>query len=338
MAIWKNTASQKLAVLAWDMVADTGKTGDAANISAQISKDGAATAATNDVAPTELDATDAPGVYIFDLAQAETNADLVVVAPVSSTANIKIETVFIYTATPVQTECTASLVTANLDHLCQTATVAADMTAEVADNTIVSRILAAGDTSAFVPSTDGLQLVRDKLTDIETDTGEIGTAGAGLSDLGGMSTAMKAEVEAECLDAMEGIELDHLMAVACGSNDITNNVVDQSALAALLAADGDISAYNDNVASLEAIATLGVALTTATMNSAADALLDRTNGIETDFTLRQAIRLVLAALVGKLSGAGSASVAIRDINDTTDRITAAVEEVGNRTSVTTDVT
>lgn len=42
----------------------------------------------------------------------------------------------------------------NLDHLCLTATAGVDMTTEVADNTILSRILANGDTSAFVPATD----------------------------------------------------------------------------------------------------------------------------------------------------------------------------------------
>jgi len=73
------------------------------------------------------------------------------------------------------TACSDQLVAINLDHLCKTATAAADMTAEVADNTILSRILANGDTSAFDPATDGLQLIRDKLpTNLEdlsiTDT------------------------------------------------------------------------------------------------------------------------------------------------------------------------
>ena len=36
------------------------------------------------------------------------------------------------------------------------------MTSEVADNTILSRVLAHGDTSAFDPSTDGLQPIRDR--------------------------------------------------------------------------------------------------------------------------------------------------------------------------------
>jgi hypothetical protein len=41
-----------------------------------------------------------------------------------------------------------------------------------------------------------------RLAAIETDTGEIGTAGAGLTDLGGMSAGMKAEVNAEVVDVM----------------------------------------------------------------------------------------------------------------------------------------
>jgi hypothetical protein len=72
MAVYKNKISQKVACFAYDSTDGSAKTGDAAQITAQISKDGAATAATNDVNPTELDATDAPGIYIFDMTQAET--------------------------------------------------------------------------------------------------------------------------------------------------------------------------------------------------------------------------------------------------------------------------
>lgn len=77
------------------------------------------------------------------------------------------------------------------------------------------------------------------------------------------------------------------------------------------------------------------ALPTATQN--ADALLDRSNGIESSYTLRQALRLMLASLAGKLSGAATATVTIRDVNDAKDRITATVDADGNRTAVTTDV-
>jgi hypothetical protein len=58
-------------------------------------------------------------------------------------------------------------------------------------------------------ATDGLGALKALLDAIDTvvdailvDTAEIGTAGAGLTDLGGMSTAMKAEVNAEALDVL----------------------------------------------------------------------------------------------------------------------------------------
>ena len=55
----------------------------------------------------------------------------------------------------------------NLDHLCAVATAGADMTAEVVDGSIISRILANGDTSIFDPSTDGLQPIRDQIVTVD---------------------------------------------------------------------------------------------------------------------------------------------------------------------------
>lgn len=92
-----------------------------------------------------------------------------------------------------------------------------------------------------------------------------------------------------------------------------------------------------------ALGTAGDGLTalpsnTALANAIADALLDRASGIESSYTLRQALRLILAASAGKISGATSATLAIRDINDTKDRITASLDQLGNRTAITTNVT
>jgi len=108
MAIWKNVASQKIAVFAWDASAQSPKTGDAANITGEISKDGGTSAATNDVNPTELEATDHPGIYIFDMTQSETNANLIVLTANSSTANIEFDSVIIYTEIKPYTEATVS--------------------------------------------------------------------------------------------------------------------------------------------------------------------------------------------------------------------------------------
>jgi len=79
-------------------------------------------------------------------------------------------------------------------------------------------------------------------------------------------------------------------------------------------------------------------LTSGERNSIADALLDRSNGIETGWTPRQLMRIVGSALGGKLSGAGTATEIIRSITDAKDRITATVDASGNRTAITLDAT
>lgn len=66
-----------------------------------------------------------------------------------------------------------------------------------------------------------------------------------------------------------------------------------------------------------------------------DAAMDE--AIEGSITARQALRVILAAHAGKLSGASTTTVTVRDANDTKARITAQVDDDGNRTEVTLDV-
>jgi hypothetical protein len=73
-----------------------------------------------------------------------------------------------------------------------------------------------------------------------------------------------------------------------------------------------------------------------TANQNADALLDRAAGVETGRTIRQAMRLMLAVLCGKVSGAATATNTFRDTNDSKDRVVSTVDADGNRTGVTLD--
>lgn len=91
--ILKNVASQKFYIFAYTAATGVAKTGDAANITAYLSKDGAAAAQTNDVNSTEMDATNMKGWYAFDAIQAETNAEMLILAPVSATAGVLIDPV-----------------------------------------------------------------------------------------------------------------------------------------------------------------------------------------------------------------------------------------------------
>ena len=99
----KNVAG-KIAVFAWDSGAGAPKTGDQNNITAQISLDGGASAATNDVNPDQLDATNHPGVYIFNLLQAETNADMVIITPKSTTSGVVFKPVVAHPTTLTPTK------------------------------------------------------------------------------------------------------------------------------------------------------------------------------------------------------------------------------------------
>lgn len=85
--------------------------------------------------------------------------------------------------TEVESEVNDALVANNLDHLAAAAVVGTD----VVDNSIIAKMVsksATADWDSFTNTTDSLEAVRDKETDIETDTAEIGIAGAGLTALG----------------------------------------------------------------------------------------------------------------------------------------------------------
>lgn len=67
----------------------------------------------------------------------------------------------------------------------------------------------------------------------------------------------------------------------------------------------------------------------------ANALLDLSSGVETNFTLRQVLRIMAAAMAGRSSGADTSAPIFRDLNNTKDRITATTNS-GGRATVTLD--
>lgn len=68
----------------------------------------------------------------------------------------------------------------------------------------------------------------------------------------------------------------------------------------------------------------------------AASLLDE-NDIENGYSMREALRLILASVAGKLSGAGTSTITIRAVTDDKNRIVATVDSNGNRSSLTYDV-
>jgi hypothetical protein len=115
MPFYRDRASQTISVYAWDTTTGLAKTGDAGNITAQISKDSGTAAATGTANPTELDATDHPGVYDYPITLAESVADKINLTPVSATANIQLDPIVIYTTPTEFSEFWESVVTGSID-------------------------------------------------------------------------------------------------------------------------------------------------------------------------------------------------------------------------------
>lgn len=69
------------------------------------------------------------------------------------------------------------------------------------------------------------------------------------------------------------------------------------------------------------------------VDNVADALLDQDDGIETDMTVRQAMRVMAAVLAGKVSGAGSGSETFKGLDGPTTRVQVTTDAAGNRTNV-----
>jgi hypothetical protein len=78
-------------------------------------------------------------------------------------------------------------------------------------------------------------------------------------------------------------------------------------------------------------------LAVPTASQVATEVLD-TQTVESGLTVRQAMRLIAASTAGKVSGAATSTVTIRNaVADSKDRITATVDSNGNRSAITYDV-
>jgi hypothetical protein len=111
------------------------------------------------------------------------------------------------------------------------------------------------DTTTATGATVNDNTVRRSNQDaIEADTQDlqtqVGTAGDGLTDLGGMSTAMKAEVQTEAEEALATYNLDHLLAVADADDVVDNSVI---AKLASKGATADWSTFVNTTDSLQGI-------------------------------------------------------------------------------------
>jgi hypothetical protein len=120
---------------------------------------------------------------------------------------------------------------------------------------------------------------------------------------------------------------------AAGTRTLTSNGNDPTAAAIASAVRTELTTelgrIDAAVSSRLATASYTAAPTTAQILAAGDV---------DGYSLENALKLVLAALAGKLSGAATNTVTVRAADDSKARITATVDADGNRSAVTLDAT
>lgn len=159
-----------------------------------------------------------------------------------------------------------------------------------------------------------------------------------------------AEIEATTVLAKEATfthatyGLDKIKTETAAIKTVTDNLPDSGALTTIQADLDNPSQYKATGFSTHAAADVWTVGTRALTDKAGfslsvagvDAIID--DVIEGTLTLRQAVRIYLAALAGKSAGGGTATITFRDKADSKNRISATVDADGNRTAVTLDGT
>lgn len=173
-----------------------------------------------------------------------------------------------------------------------------------------------------------------------TDTNTLGTMTLSIQMSGALPVWMNYMiVPANVWDSMFGADLLDVSLVQVGGSAVSTtsaqlgvNVVNAGGTAW---GSGAITSGAFATGAITAGAIATDAITSAELSAdAVDEILDEV--VEGTVTLRQAMRILLAAAANKSSGGGTTSITFRDLADTKARISATVDSNGNRTAVTVD--
>lgn len=195
----------------------------AAALDSEVSKDGGTFAdCTNEA--TEI--ATSSGVYYLDLTATEMNADTVAIIVKTTTTDAKTTVIVLYPAEPAD-------IIVNVKKVNGTDQTAGDLAALITTvDTVVDAIeVDTQDIQSKIGTPSNLgsgATVAGNLTDIESQTDDIGAAGAGLTAVP-WNAAWDAQVESEVTDALVALHLDHLVlasgSLAVGGGHTTTQVV-----------------------------------------------------------------------------------------------------------------
>ncbi len=203
------------------------------------------------------------------------------------------------------------------------------------------------DKTGFSLSAAGVQAIWDALTSALTTANSIGKRLVDNIDATISSRLASGSYTAPDNSSIAAIKLktDNLPPDPADASDIavaTNAIFNRLGAPAGASMSADIAAVKSDSGAIKLKTDNLPAAPAAvsdipTANANADALLDRANGVETGRTIRQGLRAILAACVGKASGLDTNTATYRDTNDSKNRIVATVDANGNRSAVTLDL-
>ena len=129
------------------------------------------------------------------------------------------------------------------------------------------------------------------------------------------------------------------VAALSGSGGLTAQIGALADLSTAIAGTGTVAGTTVLTALGTLAAQINVTGDVLTSANVANAILDAVDGVEDGLTVRHALRLIAAATAGKLSGAATTTITIRNaFVDDKDRIIATVTGDGDRTAITYDLT
>lgn len=338
--MFKNMASQKITFLVIDTTTNLPKTDDAANLTAYVSIDDGAVTQLTDTSATELSSTNAPGLYTFDVTQAETNGDKLVFSGKSSTSGVRVVPVTVYTLP-------ASFTSLNVTNV---NTLASHDPGTTIGTSTLTQAQVTGGAYALNSASFAFNAALDFTTTQKAAT---------LADTSGTTTLLSrlSATRAGYLDNLSGGAValaSGVAVVSIGAGVITATSVAAGALngkgdwntAAPLDAAGTRSAVglasanldtqlasikSDTAAILDDTGTSGVVIADKTGFSLASTGL---NSVLIDGkTLPAAVQIVSAIVAGKVTGAGTGTETFKGLDGATTRVVVTVDSSGNRSGV-----
>jgi len=296
-AIERNVAG-KLEVTAIDRTTGGPKTGDADQITVYYAIDGGAVTALTDTTATEKSSTNAPGIYQFDLAQAETNGKDITYSGKSATADVDIIPRYVTTTPP---------------------------------NHSLTAVDSSGRTSTNVTQVAGSTGAATNLSDFGTQgydpTNNYSYAGVVLTGAGAITQASFAAgaIDAAALNADAGTEIGAaVLAVLNADSAYVDLLSDADSL-------NDVKLTTNRATALDRLPDNKPAVDSSG-NSAADLVEVNTYATIDGYKPAQLLAIIASMAGGNITDSEDSTPKLRSLDNDLNRISSTVDQDGNRTN------